>query len=161
MEENTKQRINFALVTIKTEKLDIHPNVFDKDRPVSIQAGVNFGVDKERRLVKVLFNHNFVHKDTEDNAPENIDPIIELAVACIFAFDPESWKFLEKTEEQVFILPKELAGHFAMMTASTARGILHNETEHTEYNKFIIPAHNVGDVMQQHVKIPLTAPPQN
>ncbi len=159
-DENSQQhRINFALVNIKTEKLDIHPEAFEDGKPVAIQAGVNFGVEKQKHLVNVLFNHNFLHKEEDQEEQKKADPFIELTVSCVFVLDPESWKILEKEEEQVFILPKGLASHFAMMTASTARGILHNETEHTDYNKFIIPANNVGDIMQNNVQVPLSKPP--
>ena len=159
-DENNKQhQINFALVNIKTEKLDIHPEAFEDGKPVAIQAGVNFGVDKQKHLVKTLFNHNFVHKEEDREEQKNVAPFIELTVSCVFALDPESWQILEKEKEQVFILPKGLASHFAMMTAGTARGILHNETEHTDYNKFIIPAQSVGDIIPNNVQIPLTAPP--
>lgn len=158
-ENNQQQRINFALVNIKTEKLDIHPEGFEDGKPVGIQSGVNFGVDKQKQLVKTLFNHNFIHKVEDEEEQKTIKPFIELTVSCVFAFDPESWQFLEKEEEQIFVLPKGLASHFAMMTAGTARGILHNETEHTDYNKFIIPAQNVGDIIPNNVNIPLSIPP--
>ena len=157
-ENNKEHRVNFALVNIKTDQLDIHPETFDESKQVSIQAGINFGVDKQKHLIKVLFNHNFVHQETGENEQKNITPIIELAVSCVFALDKESWELLEKEEEKVFILPKGLASHFASMTAGTARGILHNETEHTDYNKFIIPANNVGDVIPNNVQIPLEKP---
>lgn len=159
-DENNKQhQINFALVNIKTEKLEIRPEAFEDGKPVAVQAGVNFGVDKQKHLVKTLFNHNFVHKQEDQEEQKNVAPFIELTVSCVFALDPESWQILEKEEEQVFILPKGLASHFAMMTAGTARGILHNETEHTDYNKFIIPAQSVGDIIPNNVQIPLTVPP--
>ena len=159
-DENNKQhRINFALVNIKTEKMDIHPDAFNDGQPVTVQAGVNFGVDKQKRLVKTLFNHNFVHREENSENQNEAQPFIELIVSCIFVLDPESWKILENEEEQVFVLPKGLASHFAIMTAGTARGILHNETEHTDYNKFIIPANNVGDIIPDNIQIPLSQPP--
>ncbi|MCG8342421.1 MAG: hypothetical protein MI684_06240 [Chlorobiales bacterium] len=159
-DENNKQhRINFALVNIKTEKLDIHPDAFEDGKPVAIQAGINFGIDKQKHLVKTVFNHNFVHPEEEQDGQKKAKPIIELTISCVFAFDPESWQILEKEEEQIFILPKGLASHFAMMTAGTARGILHNETEHTEYNKLIIPAQSVGDIIPNDVQISLSQPP--
>ena len=159
-DENNKQhRINFALVNIKTEKMDIHPDAFNDGQPVTVQAGVNFGVDKQKRLVKTLFNHNFVHREENSENQNEAQPFIELIVSCIFVLDPESWKILENEAEQVFVLPKGLASHFAIMTAGTARGILHNETEHTDYNKFIIPANNVGDIIPDNVQIPLSQPP--
>ena len=159
-DKNNKQhRINFALVNIKTEKMDIHPGAFNNGQPVTVQTGVNFGVDKQKRLVKTLFNHNFVHREENSEDQKKTQPFIELIVSCIFVLDPESWKILENEEKQVFILPKGLASHFAIMTAGTARGILHNETEHTDYNKFIIPANNVGDIIPDNVQIPLSQAP--
>lgn len=158
MADKKEHRINFALISIKTEKLDIHPDTFMDGKPVSIQAGINFGVDKQKHLVKVLFNHKFVNQEKDQEQQNITDPFIELTVSCVFVLDPESWKLLEKEEEQVFILPHAIASHFAMLTAGTARGILHNETEHTDYNKFIIPANDVGTMIPENVQISLSKP---
>lgn len=159
MADKKEHRINFALINIKTEQMDIHPDRFMDGKPVSIQAGINFGVDKQKQLVKVLFNHKFVNQEKSQEPQTAKDPFIELTVSCVFALDPESWKLLEKEEEKVFILPHAIASHFATLTAGTARGILHNETEHTDYNKFIIPANDVSTMIPENVQISLSKPP--
>ncbi len=155
MAENQEQRLNFAIVNVKTEKLDINPESFMEGKTVAVKAGVNYGVDKEKHLVKVLFTNKFIHKDKEEENQQDDAPFIDLTVSCVFVLDPESWKKLVKEDENIFVLPHGLASHFGMLTASTARGVLHNETENTDYNKYIIPVNDVGGMISGNIQIPL------
>ncbi|MBF0587406.1 hypothetical protein INT08_11060 [Prosthecochloris sp. N3] len=159
-EENPQQqpqhRLNFALVNIKTEQLDIHPEAFKENANAKINTGINFGVDNEKKLLKVFFKNVFFHSENEKPTQEEADsPFIDLTVSCVFAIDPESWNMLSNEEKNLFVLPKDVAGHFASIVQSTARGILHNETENTDYNRYMIPANNIGDVIKDHVRLPL------
>ncbi len=153
MAEQQEHHVNFALINVKTEKLDIHPESFVDGKSVAIKAGMNFGVDKDKHFVKVLFNNKFVHKEKDEEQEPDGDPFIDITVSCVFVLDPESWKKLEKAENNMFVVPHGLASHFGMLAASTARGILHNETENTEYNKFIIPANDVGAMIPGNIQI--------
>ncbi|ARM30482.1 hypothetical protein [Prosthecochloris sp. HL-130-GSB] len=160
-EENTQHRLNFALVNIKTEQLNIHPEAFKADTNAKINSGINFGVDNSKKLLKVIFKNVFFHSEGEKATEEEAgNPFIDIVISCVFAIDPESWKMLSNEEKNMFVLPREVAGHFASIVQSTARGILHNETENTDYNRYMIPANNIGDIIKDHVRLPLQAPAQ-
>lgn len=58
-------------------------------------------------------------------------------------------------EKGLFILPKNFAGHLATLTASTARGILHNATEKSPLNRFFIPANNIEEMIKENVTLSL------
>ncbi len=146
MPEKASHRVNFALVRIITENIDLIPDSFEEGKPAKINTGLNFGIDTNRNFVKVLYKNTF---------QQNEKNFIEIEVACIFTINEESWQLFSNKEEGKFILPKGLAGHLAMLTASTARGILHNETEGTPFNRYFIPANNVNDMLPSDVVMPL------
>lgn len=146
MPEKASHRVNFALVRIITENIDLIPDSFEEGKPAKINTGLNFGIDTNRNFVKVLYKNTF---------EQNEKNFIEIEVACIFTINEELWQLFSNKEEGKFILPKGLAGHLAMLTASTARGILHNETEGTPFNRYFIPANNVNDMLPSDVVMPL------
>lgn len=146
MPEKASHRVNFALVRIITENIDLIPDSFEEGKPAKINTELNFGLDRDKHLVKVL-HKNIFQQDEE--------AFIEIEVACIFTVDEESWQLFSNKEEGKFILPKGLAGHLAMLTASTARGILHNKTEGKPFNRYFIPANNVNDMLPSDVVMPL------
>lgn len=146
MPEKASHRVNFALVRIITENIDLIPDSFEEGKPAKINTGLNFGIDTNRNFVKVLYKNTF---------QQNEKNFIEIEVACIFTINEESWQLFSNKEEGKFILPRGLAGHLAMLTASTARGILHNETEGTPLNRYFIPANNVNDMLPSDVVMPL------
>lgn len=146
MPEKASHRVNFALVRIITENIDLIPDSFEEGKPAKINTGLNFGIDTNRNFVKVLYKNTF---------QQNEKNFIEIEVACIFTINEESWQLFSNKEEGKFILPKGLAGYLAMLTASTARGILHNETEGTPFNRYFIPANNVNDMLPSDVVMPL------
>lgn len=153
-EETPQHRLNFALVNITTDQLDITPDVFENGKATKINAGLNFGADNERKLLKVMLNNTFFHSESEKPLPDEADnPFISITVSCVFAIDPDSWNKLADNEKMQLTLPRDLAGHFASITQSTARGVLHNQTENTEFNRFMIPANNIIDIIPGNVTI--------
>ena len=146
MSDNNSRRVNFALVRISTEQISLAPENVEDNKPVKINAGLNFGIDNGKKLLKVLFKNVFLQEEI---------PFITVEIGCIFAIDPESWQLFTNEEKGLFILPKNFAGHLATLTASTARGILHNATENTPINRFFIPANNIEEMINEHVALPL------
>ncbi|MEI6846616.1 MAG: hypothetical protein WCK32_01035 [Chlorobiaceae bacterium] len=146
MPENNSRQVNFALVQITTEQFELFPDRFVEDRPVTLNAGLNFGVDSRQNLLKVLFKNSFMQ--------ENI-PFITIEAGCVFTIDPESWSLFSNKKNGFLVLPKNFAGYLASMTASTARGILHGRTENTLMNRFFIPANNIEEMIPENVELPV------
>ncbi len=151
MPENNDRRVNYALVKIITENVDIEPTGFEENKPVKINVGLNFGLDSKQHLLKVMFMNAFAHEEV---------PFIKIEASCIFAIDPESWEFFQNRDSGTFTLPQVFAGHLASLTASTTRGILHERTDNTPMNRFFIPANNIEEMIKENVVLPLE-PPQN
>ncbi len=146
MPESNNRRVNFALAQITTEQIELLPEAIVDDKPITINAGLNFGIDNKQHLLKVLFKNIFLQEET---------PFITIETGCVFAIDPDSWTLFSSQQEGFFVLPKNFAGHLATLTASTARGILHNRTENTPMNRFFIPANNIEDMIPDNLALPL------
>lgn len=151
MPDNNQHRVSFALVRIITEQIELSPENIEENKQVKINAGLNFGIDNNQKLIKVLFKNVFEHEN--ENAA-----FITIETGCIFALDPESWKLFTNGEKGLFVIPRNFAAHLATLTASTARGILHHATENTPFNRFFIPANNVEEMIKEHVALPM--PPE-
>jgi hypothetical protein len=150
MPDNNTRRVNFALAQITTEQLDIFPDLIVEDKPVTLNAALDFGIDSRQNLLKVLFKNVFLQDET---------PFITIVTGCVFAIDPESWALFCSQQEGFFVLPKNFAGHLATLTASTSRGILHNKTENTPMNRFFIPANNIDEMIPENMALPLEPQP--
>jgi hypothetical protein len=146
MADKPIQSVNYGLVRILTEQLDLAPEGIDQNGPVRFSTSVNFGIDNRERLLKTLFKGTFI---------QNERPFITIETGCIFAINPEAWELFSDPENNRFIIPRPFASHLAMLTASTARGILHNETDRTPLNRFIIPATNIEEMIREDVQLPL------
>ena len=146
MPQSNNRRVNFALAQITTEQIELLPEAIVDDKPITINAGLNFGIDNKQHLLKVLFKNIFLQEET---------PFITIETGCVFAIDPDSWTLFSSQQEGFFVLPKNFAGHLAPLTASTARGILHNRTENTPMNRFFIPANNIEDMIPDNLALPL------
>ncbi|MDP8306374.1 MAG: hypothetical protein RAO75_07740 [Candidatus Chlorobium antarcticum] len=146
MPDTTTQQVNFVLAGITTDRCEILSTAPDEQKPVKINAGLNFGIDSSKKLLKVLFRNEFLQDEI---------PFITIEAGCIFAMDEESWKSFINDDKKLFALPKPFAGHLAQMTAGTARGILHAKTENTPMNRFMIPATNVEDMIRENVILSL------
>lgn len=146
MPENTQHRVNYALTKITTENIELYPESFEEGKPAKINAGLNFGVNREKKLVKVQCKNTFLQDDLD---------FMEIEVSCVFALDPQSWEIFCSRKPDSFVLPRDLAGHLADITVGTARGILHNETENTAFNNYFIPSGNMADMLPKDVVLPL------
>ncbi len=150
MPDTANQRVNFALAQITTEQIELLPEILEEGKTITINAGLNFGIDTNQRLLKVLFKNIFLQEEV---------PFITIETGCVFAIDPDSWTLFSTQQEGYFVLPKNFAGYLALLTASTARGILHNKTENTILNRFFIPANNIEDMIQQNIALQLEPQP--
>ena len=64
MPESSDRRVNFALAQITTEQIAILPEVLVEDKPITINAGLNFGIDSKQHLLKVMFKNVFLQEET-------------------------------------------------------------------------------------------------
>jgi hypothetical protein len=139
-------KIGFTLVKVSTEQFAvIEENFRDKDE-IQLQTNVKFGLNKENRMIVVLFSLLFTESES---------PFIKLEVGCHYKIQAEAWENFENKIENQIILPKGFAAHMVVLTVGTVRGVLHAKTENTIFNKFLLPTINVNEIIKEDITLKL------
>jgi len=139
MEANNKN-IRFSLAKISTDQFAIISNSFKIGEAVNLKTGLQFGADKENKIVSVKASFQF---------EQQAIPFLIVEASCFFKIEPTDWTtFLEEGE---IVVPKGIITHFTVLTVGTVRGILHAKTEGTNFNGFIIPTINVTKLVTSDV----------
>ncbi len=139
---DTKKHVGFDLIQINTEQFAIINEYFNEGNEVSFQPFLRFGVDKEKKIIAVLAKFHFLQKEI---------PFIIIEASCHFLFHHKSWEEFFSIEKDEITLPKEIAQNLSVITIGTVRGILHNKTENTNFNKMIIPLVNVIEIIKEDI----------
>jgi len=141
MEENNKN-IRFSLAKISTDQFAILSNSFKIGDVVNLKTGLQFGADKENKIISVKASFQF---------EQQASPFLIIEASCFFKIEPTDWNtFVEKGE---IVVPKGIITHFTVLTVGTVRGILHAKTEGTNFNGFIIPTVNVTKLVTSDVRM--------
>lgn len=144
--KNKKSAIRFSLQHIDTKQFA----VFGEGplNAVEIQENIEFafGVNEEQCIVGCLFRYTLFDSD---------QPFITIEVVCDFQVEKESWDQMLELKKAELVLPKGFAQHIANITVGTARGILHNKTENTIFNKYPIALINLQKIFSKDVVITL------
>jgi hypothetical protein len=64
-----------------------------------------------------------------------------LKTRCEFEIEGEAWNSF--ISENTITVPEGFASHLAVITVGTARGVLHEKTNDTSFNHFVIPTINL------------------
>lgn len=136
--------IRFRMVRISTEQFAI----LTKDAP-STDAKINL----ETQLgFKEALSDRQIACDIIFKFGVNESPFLLLNVMCAFEVSKDDWAGMIQRDGSI-ILPKGFLGHIAMHTVGTARGILHIKTEGTPFNRYILPAINVEQMIEDDIII--------
>jgi hypothetical protein len=125
-----KKRIDFALLALKTEQFATFEENYNKDynKNSNLNTSLEFKVDKDSKQIGVFLTFTFEQRKKV---------FLRIQVSCHFGIKPESWNTCFLESKMVF--PKDFMTHIAMITTSSARGILHSKTEGTLFNQFLLP----------------------
>ena len=132
--------VNFSLKQIRTEQFAIFPENGNSAENLELRTELNFGLDKENRIIQVRVKVVFENEGL---------PFILLEVACFFEIIPESFACFIINEEGKLVVPCGLVKHFSVLAVGTTRGVLHTKTENSEYNKFLLPTINVNSMIKE------------
>ena len=136
----------FKLEGIKTEQFAVLEDNFNKEsKIVQLASSHTFGANISERIIAVKANFKFL---SEQNA------FMVLEISCMFSIEELSWEKIHPTgNEDLLVVPKDLATHLLVLTIGTARGVLHAKTENTKYNKFFLPTLDVSNAIEEDVVI--------
>lgn len=140
--------LGFRLVNIKTEEFAIIEDSFEEEGKVSLESSFNFRVDKEKHILGTTVKFQFEQNDK---------PFLIISVTCGFEMEEEAWESLIDADKNNLIIPEGFASHMAVLTVGTARGVLHEKTNETDFNDFIIPPINLTKIINEDIEIELNA----
>lgn len=136
----------FKLAEITTNEFALIDEAFKSGKKVSLGTNVIFGIDEESRAIGIKIKFQY---------EQSKKPFIVIAATCVFQIEEEVWNSLIDNEAKKIVFPEDFASHLAVLTVGTIRGILHEKTKGSPYNKFILPPINLTDLIKQDVEIDL------
>ncbi|HEY6907600.1 MAG TPA: hypothetical protein VI230_09020 [Ignavibacteriaceae bacterium] len=142
MAKNSKS-IRFLLRKITTDQFAILGECPDLKQNIDISTDIKFAYNLDDRGIGVYTNFKFITQEK---------PFLILEAGCHFQIELEDWRSLLKEDDSIE-LPKNFAHHLLMITVGTARGILHQKTTDTDYNKFFIPLMNVTEIVDSDITL--------
>lgn len=146
MTTNTNRKIGFSLNNITTEQFAVIDSSYNEGVDINLKAGFKFGINKEKKIISVIFSTSFLQENT---------PFLVIEVGCHFKIKEDAWnQFLDESETEL-IVPKGFISHLATISVGTTRGVLHSKTENTPFNKFFLPTINVTDLVKKDVQFNL------
>ena len=138
--------ISFSLRKINTEQFAIIENAFKENETINLQAGIDFKINVENKLIGCFTRFQFQINNT---------PFLILNVKCEFIIKEASWnEFIDK-EKKLVNLSKALISHLAVISVGTSRGVLHAKTENTKFNSFFLPTVNVNEFVKEDLSFPI------
>jgi hypothetical protein len=140
--ENKNEIVKFALTKINTDQFAIIENTFKQGDDVNVKIGLQFGANKENKIISVKVSIQFEQREL---------PFLIIEASCFFNIEPNDWTKL--VPENDIIVPKSAMTHFAVLTVGTVRGILHAKTEGTNYNGFVIPTVNITELITTDIRL--------
>ena len=133
---NKENAINFKIAKIETLQFAILQESVNENA-LEIESAFGFGIDADLKMVRTSFEYRML-------SDKNIALTIEAAV--IFEIEANCFDtVLDK--DAAWIIPKEFAMHMAMTVVSVTRGILHEKTRSTDFNKYPLPTIDVQRVV--------------
>jgi len=139
MEQNN-QNVRFSLAKISTDQFAIIPSSFKMGEDVNLKTSLQFGSNKESKLISVKASFQF---------EQQLIPFLIIEASCYFNIEPNDWNIF--VQEAEIVVPKSIITHLTVLTVGTVRGILHAKTEGTNFNGFIIPTINVTELVTSDI----------
>lgn len=136
------KNFRFALGQIKTDQFAIIENAFKTNEDVNLKIGLQFGSNKNDKLLSVKVSVQF---------EQNSVPFIIMEASCFFHIEPTDWEML--IVENGLLIPKVFITHLTLLTVGTLRGVLHAKTEGTNFNGFVLPTVNVTELVTTDISL--------
>src|SRR5699024_1212320 len=132
---NDKLALQFRIADINTLEFAILEENYDESDEVRLSTSLNFGFDKEKHVLGVDVKFQFLQDEKA---------FLLIAVQCGFEIEEKAWDSF--MDENVLTIPEGFASHLAVITVGTTRGVLHEKTNDTVFNDFIIPTVNLTNL---------------
>lgn len=137
---NNELVLHFRIVDINTLEFATLKDNFTESEDIELSTSIDFGFDEENPLIGLNISFQFIQDE---------QPFLLLTVQNVFQVEEEA--YISLIDENVLTIPRGFASHLAAMSVGTARGILHEKTNNTRFNDFIIPTINVTNLVTEDI----------
>lgn len=142
---NSKElALKFRIANIKTLEFAILEENYEESTEVGLSTALQFGFDDENHAIGVDVTFKFMH---------NEQSFLVISARCGFEINEEAFDSFKS--ENTITVPKGFASHLAVITVGTTRGILHEKTNNTPFNDFIIPTINLTEFIKEDIVLDL------
>lgn len=136
--------VPFRLIKVNTEEFATFPDVEQIEGEIDLQTGISYSIDDKGHAVKCVARFQYECADKV---------FILLQASCEFEIELKTWNKWHSKKEELVTIPQNFSSHLAVITIGTARGIFHAKTEHTVFNKYLIPTINVTNFVKEDIVI--------
>lgn len=139
----TYNQLGFALIGLRTLSFATIDSAHKKKESANLTTSLGFGLDEKKHSVHCTTKFEFEHQKNQ--------PFLILEVQALFEIDKNDFESKMKQQNASYLITKEFAIHFAVLTIGAARGILHTKTENTLYNQYLLPTINVVKMVPEDI----------
>lgn len=139
----TYNKLGFALTGLRTESFAIIDSAHKKTGETDLTTSLGFGIDVDDHLVTCNIRFSFEKKKGQ--------PFLVLEVQAMFDVEKSDFENKMKQPNGDYLIAKDLAIHFAVLTVGSARGILHAKTEGTPFNEYLLPTIDVNNMVSEDI----------
>jgi len=136
-------QLGFALTGLQTISFANIDVAHKKTGETNVITSLGFGIDIDDHTVTC--NVKFLFEKKKDQ------PFLILEVQALFEIEKNDFLNKMKQKDNSYLIVKDLAIHFAMLSVGSSRGILHCKTEGTEYNNYLLPTIDVKQMLPEDV----------
>ncbi|WMX16300.1 hypothetical protein [Aureispira sp. CCB-E] len=135
------ETMKFGLRKINTIEFatTIEPTVSEHEK-MELKANIMLGINENLRFIITSIKFQF----EIDNSP-----FIILNMSCEFEIEEDVWNQSIDKEGSSISFPRNFLLHLVATTVGTARGILYTKTEHTPFNKYLLPMLNINELVKE------------
>lgn len=139
----TYNQLGFVLTGLRTVSFAQIDAAYKKTGETNLVSSLGFGLNIDDHTITCKARFTFEKKKDH--------PFLILEVESLFKVEKNDFKNKVKQEDNSYLVSKELAMHFAVLTVGSSRGILHAKTEGTRYNEYLLPTIDVKQMIPEDV----------
>lgn len=140
------RQVGFALQGIRTEQFAIFEENYSNKKEADLGTEIQVKLDQKNRQIGVFLGLEFF---------QGKKVFLKIQLSCHFTVVENSWEGFIQHESSKLVIPKDFLAHLAMITTGTTRGVLFAKTESTQFSKFIVPALNIAEMINEDVSFDL------
>lgn len=137
----TYNKLGFAFTGLRTLSFAIIEKTHAKTGKINFETNLRFGLDIDSRSVSCNARFEFENKKGS--------PFLILELQALFQIEEGDFSSKVKQSENTYLIVRDLAVHFAVLTIGAARGVLHTKTEGTNFNEYLLPTIDVNNLLKE------------